>query len=302
MARRTRSFGLRLAVLATALVVGPATLAPGTAEAPVRAGSVSAALAGDSTTTAQRYGWRTMLWDFAWEFGESLDSPPYRGTRIGNGRWEDRSTGTGRVVKWGGGIEFHSGEVIWAEEKRPDFGTTTLTLRDKPDSRGRWETRERTRLFPDQDAPGGAPYDFVVELVPADPAIDPCTVPTITIARAPVGGAHGDEVQVGVRRGSTTWTRTLGGYGRDPKEGRLYGVQITGRRITWFINGTAVASLAAPAAIPTVPLTMRMSMEGQQNAEMKKSYVLIDWVRHYNLRRGQVPPTGVRLSKGSSPC
>lgn len=298
MARRTTSFVLRLAVVATALVVGPATLAPGTAEAPV-AGSAPAALAADSTTAAERYGWRKMLWDFAWEFGESLDSPPYRGTSIRGGRWVETSTGTGRAVKWGGGIEFHSGEVIRDDEKAPDFGTTTLTLRDKPARRGRWETRERIRLFPDQDASGGKPYDFVVQLVPEDPAIDPCTVPTITIARAPVGG---NSVQVGARVGTTTWTRTLDGYGRGEKEGRLYGVQVTSRRITWFINGRAVASLAAPAALATVPMTMRMSMVGQQNADMKKSYVLIDWVRHYNLLRGKAPERGLRLWKSTSAC
>ena len=60
MARLTTGFSLRLAALATALVVGPASLAPGTAEAPV-----TSALAGEGTTAAQRYGWRVMQWDYA---------------------------------------------------------------------------------------------------------------------------------------------------------------------------------------------------------------------------------------------
>ena len=61
-------------MLATALVVGPATLAPGTAEAP---GAPSGGLAGDGTTAAKHYGWGDLQWDFGWEFGESLTSGAY---------------------------------------------------------------------------------------------------------------------------------------------------------------------------------------------------------------------------------
>ena len=152
---RTTGFALRLAALATALVVGPATLAPGTAEAP----SDTTARAGDGTTAAQRYQWRTMQWDFAWEFGESLSSGPYRGADIRGGGWQDSSNGTGRVVKWGGGIEFHSGERY---DGADDRGTTTLTLagqagpagplgapRAVPSGRGRWRRlRVRRRAGP----------------------------------------------------------------------------------------------------------------------------------------------------------
>ena len=69
--RGVTGFTVRLAVLATALVVGPATLAPGTAEAP---GSVDRPGASDGTTAAKHYGWGDLQWDFAWEFGESLTS------------------------------------------------------------------------------------------------------------------------------------------------------------------------------------------------------------------------------------
>lgn len=285
---RTTGLVLRLAALATAFVVGPATLAPGTAEAPL----ASASAPGEGMTAAQRYGWRAMQWDFAWEFGESLSSGAYRGANWRGGRWVDHSTGTGRVVKYGGGIEFHSGEVIRNTMTR-DFGTSTLTLEGKPARLGRWELRERIRQYNYTewgDAPGGGLYTFVVELIPADPAKYDCGRHNITIARAPVGGTT---VQIGANAGSTQWSKTLTGYNRPPKEGRNYAVQITGRKITWYVNGWAVATLGAAAAIPDMPMTVRMRMVGDGVKDMRKSYVLIDWVRNFDLnkgvRHGQVP-------------
>ena len=283
---RTTGFTLRLAALATALVIGPATLAPGTAEAP----SDPTARAGDGTTAAQRYQWRTMQWDFAWEFGESLSSGPYRGADIRGGGWQDSSDGTGRVVKWGGGVEFHSGERY---DGAHDRGTTTMTLEGKPARLGRWELRERFRL----DEAAGADYGFVVELVPDGTAPGDCPAYSLTVARSVPGDGS---VRVGVDIGSTEWGKTLTGFSRGEGDGRLYGVQITRNRITWFVDGTAKASLAASEAIPKVPLTVRMRLVGKGATEMRKTTMLIDWVRNYDLNKGKQPPNGAALTKDTS--
>lgn len=291
---RTTGFTLRLAALATALVIGPATLAPGAAEAPVATGTSSnAALAGDRTTAAQRYGWRILQWDFAWEFGESLDSGAYVGANRRGGKWVEHSNGTGRAVKYGGGIEFHSGERY---EGARDRGTTTLTLAGKPDSRGRWELRERFRL----PETGGTGYEFVVELVPEGTLPDECPAYRLTLGRSVPGDGS---VRIGVDAGTVEWNKALTGYARVEKEARLYAVQITGRAITWFIDSRAVAKLAAPAAIPNVPLTLRMRLEGKEGVEMRKSDLLIDWVRHYDLTKGTRATTDGRLGRTTSdPC
>lgn len=291
---RTAGFTLRLAALATALVIGPATLAPGTAEAPS-----NVAQAGAASTAAQRYGWRTMQWDFAWEFGESLTSRPYRGANIRGGQWIDHSDGTGRVVKFGGGLEFHSGPVI-RNVVTPDFGTTTLTLQGKPARLGRWELRERFRLYNEAmfDAPGGDLQAFVVELVPEGTAPGDCPAYSLTIARAVPGDGS---VRIGVDVGNAEWNKTLTGFSRREGDERLYGVQITGKRITWFIDGRAVASLAAAAAIPKVPLTVRMRQVGKPGeTDMTKAQVLIDWVRYYDLNKGKRPPNGASLTRSPS--
>jgi len=280
----TTGLAVRVAVLAIALVAGPAALAPGVADAPI-----SAARSGSGGTAAQAFGWGRMQWDFAWEFGESLDSPPYRGVDIAAGRWIENTDGTGRAVKYGGGVEFHSALVRKGTDD-PDFGTSTLTLADQPASRGRWEIKERSFRY-EKDK---RDYAFLLELIPANPAGYDCGAHNLTIARLSPGN---DRVTVGVNAGPTAWNRTFTGY-RQNGASHAFAVEVTGRRITWFVDGRAVASLGASAAIPQVPMTVRMSLVGDGAAEMNKSVVKTDWVRSYDLTRGTRPPSGAALVKG----
>lgn len=285
MWHRTVALTARAGALVLALVVAPATVAPGVAEAPATA---ARAAAGGADTAAQRYGWGRMQWDFAWEFGESLDSPPYRGADITQGRWAEQTTGTGRAVKYGGGVEFHSALVRKGTDD-PDFGTSTLTLEDQPARRGRWEIKERSF----RHERGARDYAFWIELIPANPAKYHCGAHNLTIARLSPG--H-NRVQVGVNAGGLTWARTFKGY-RQEGTHYAFAVQVAGRRITWFINGRAVASLRSRAAVPKIPMTVRMRLAGQGAREMNKSVVKIDWVRHYDLKRGKRPPKGAMLAR-----
>lgn len=289
----SKGFVVRLALLATAFVVGQTTMAPGRAEAPA-ASVASAALAPEIVTASQTYGWRVMQWDFAWEFGESLDSAPYRGANIAGGRWVDASNGTGRAAKHGGGVEFQSG-YYRNREASPDFGTTMLTLQGKPARLGRWEIKERSQVRESK----WAQYRFVMELIPADPADYDCGSHNLTIGQI-VPGSSGS-VGIGVNAGRTSWHQTLTGYQRREMAPRTYAVQVTGKRITWFINGRAVASLGAAAAIPQVPMTVRLRLVGDGQKEMNSTDVQLDWVRNFDLTKGLRPPAGKSLVKGTYP-
>ena len=276
----------RCATLAVALTVTPSALAPVVADTPVS----TAAKSGSRATAAQTYGWGKALWDFAWEFGESFDSRPYRGSDITAGRWIERTDGTGRVVKYGGGVEFHSALVRNGTDE-PDVGGSTLTLVDQPADRGRWEIIERSYQY-EHDA---RDYTFLLELIPADPDGYDCGAHNLTIARVSPGD---DRVTVGVNAGSAAWDRTFQGF-RQNGTSHTYAVEVTGRRITWFIDGRSVASVDARAAIPQVPMTVRMRLVSDGPAEMNKSVVKVDWVRSYDLERGKVPPRGADLVKGT---
>ncbi|WP_341926309.1 hypothetical protein [Nocardioides psychrotolerans] len=50
-----------------------------------------------ATDASTQHGWFRPTYDFAWEYGQSLSSPPTRGEVL-KGGWEEYSTGSGRVV------------------------------------------------------------------------------------------------------------------------------------------------------------------------------------------------------------
>lgn len=283
----TRSWTLRLAVMVALLVVGPATLVPGSADAP------GAARLAPSQTAGTAWGWGMALWDFAWEYGESLASRPYRGSDIKRGRWVESTDGTGRVVKYGGGLEFHSGPYHRPHQAAPDRGTTRLTLADQPARFGRWEVRFRS----DQKERGAAPYEVLLELVPEGTGPDECGDQSVTIARI---DPDGSAVRIGAHDATAqrSWTRTVSGLRQGRSFARNYAVQVTKGRITWFVDGKVVGSTSAGAAVPRRPMTVRLSMIGQGDREMNKTLLLFDWVRGWDLRRGKRLPAGPELAEG----
>lgn len=284
-----KGFALRAAAVATALVIGPAALAPGTAEAP----SPSRMAGADGVTAAQKFGWGIMQWDFAWEFGESLASPPYRGADAKVGHWTEDTFGSGRAVKYGGGVEFQSGDKQY-NKVGPDYGDSWLTLHDQSAKTGRWEVRERA----DQIETNAQRYRFVIELIPDDPTLDPCQR-SITIADVTVAD---NSLKIGATGGATKWSKTFAdGYPQN-NSNYAFALQITGKRVTWFANGQAIASTGAAGARPTVPMTLRMRMVGQGAKEMNKTTAKVDWARYYDLTRGKVPPNGAALTQGTNRC
>ena len=60
-----------------------------------------------SATASSRYGWYPTLWDYTWEAGQSLTSPPDVGS-VRTGWWQDYSDGAGRVSRQNGGLYLDS--------------------------------------------------------------------------------------------------------------------------------------------------------------------------------------------------
>ena len=127
-------------------------------------------------TSSKHYKWFPSLFDFAWEYGQSLTSPPARGTRI-RGGWEDSSTGSGRVFKYNGGLALDSKRYAGAGPG--DFGTTRATLHGNAMTHGRWETSVRIRNAYER---GGRAYQVLVELIPAKVSDYDCGDHNITVA------------------------------------------------------------------------------------------------------------------------
>ncbi|NYJ03283.1 hypothetical protein HNR19_003981 [Nocardioides thalensis] len=230
----------------------------------------------------ERFDWGRPLFDFAFEWGESLSDRPHRGTRL-RGRWKETSTGGGRVGRHNGGLFLESkyGVVAPRDTGLGDRGTTAATLRGNARATGRWEVRMRTWEL----AEPGASYRVKAELVPVNAAKRACGARTITIADISPGSRQ-------VRYGVTTPRdhRAWRGRRNDVRIRQVqhaYAVEVTDSRITWFLDGRPTATVRNRKALPGVPLTLRFSLVGSGRREMRHAYAGADWIRGWDLDRGR---------------
>ncbi|HWJ82728.1 MAG TPA: family 16 glycosylhydrolase [Nocardioides sp.] len=281
----------------TVLLLVGALLLPGSAEVAEHAGP-PAARAGQ-VVASQKYGWQPSLFDFAWEYGESLTDRPGRGTKR-KGKWIDVSTGSGRAARHNGGMMLESSYgVVTKRDVSPDFkdgdrGTTSVTLKGNAQAYGRWEVRFTTWT----QTADGDPYDVRFELVPEGTKPD-CRATSIKVAQVT---ATEDRVDFGAYSpsGDKAWTGSKGGVpiGARANE-HAFAVEVAKDHITWFIDGQPVGTTKDKAAIPGVPLTIRLSLAGNGTNEMRHTYALFDWMRGFPLDHGKHPVSKTSLSTGT---
>jgi hypothetical protein len=253
---------------------------------------LSAATRGSFASTAsQRFGWQPSLWDFAWEHGQSLTSPPSRGTnRVGS--WLDYSDGGGRVQKYNGGLSISSKRYNGAGPG--DFGTTRATLQGNSATQGRWETAMRVRSAYES---GGRDYAIVAELVPANAADYDCGSHNIQIASI---SPFSSQVRFGVRSPQYRWSGTATASTTPLQRPYTVAVEVSTRHITWFLNGAPVGSVTDSAALSGVPLTLRLSLVGEGQAEMNQVSLISDWQRGFPISTAPSTVSQQKLARDSA--
>ena len=134
---------------------------------------------------------------------------------------------------------------------------------------------------------------MLAELIPARAADYDCGAHNITIASI---SPFSHRVRFGVRSPRHAWR----GSARDdytPRVGAFnVGVEVARRHLTWFLDGNAVASVANPAAVPGVPMTLRLSLRGRGQLEMNQTSLISDWQRGFPIRTGQQKVAARKLS------
>lgn len=251
----------------------------------------STALGRQPGTASQRFAWFPSVFDFAWEHGQSLSSPPARGTRI-RGHWRDFSNGSGRVAKHNGGLALDSKRYTGAGAG--DFGTTMATLHGNARKYGRWETSLRIRNAFEHS---GRPYQVLAELVPARRADYDCGAHNITIASiSPLS----KQVRLGVRSRRHRWSGTASAGYTPLANAYNVAVEVAPKHITWFLNNAPVASVRTSAAVPGVPMTLRLSLRGHRRAEMNQTGLISDWQRAFPLTSGRQTVVKRTLSRSKA--
>ncbi len=242
-----------------------------------------------STTASHRYGWGRSLWDFAWESGESLTSPPSRGTKP-HGRWRDGSNGSGRASSHNGGLMLDSQRDN--VDGPGDHGKTTATMRGNRMRYGRWEVRLRTT----STETNSQDYHAKIKLIPARARDRDCGAQNITVANVT---AHHSAVKIGAKaRNGTRWSRTVHNV---PINGRAlaFAVEVTRRHITWFREGQPIGTVRNAAAVSDVPMTLRLSLAGNGQHEMNRTQSISDWERGFTLEHGRHVTSGPSLRRST---
>lgn len=260
------------------------------APAPKPKTSTAGSLARSGGSSAgQAHGWSPALWDFTWEYGESLTSKPGRGTDR-RGRWLDTSNGSGRASKHNGGLMLDSQREF---DGRGDFGTTSVTMAGNPMKYGRWEAKMRLKL----NERNARNYRAVIELVPARRAAYHCGAQNITVADVRLNGST---VTVGAKalRGDRRWTRSTR-LSAPQSSANSFAVEVAKGHISWFMGGKVIATLKSKAAVSDVPMTLRMSLVGDGRSEMNKTQFISDWQRGYSIDRGRQVLGGPGLKRGT---
>jgi hypothetical protein len=238
---------------------------------------------------SDKYRWGTVRYDYGWEQGQSLDSPPSKG-QVLTGRWRDTSDGTGRATPFNGGLVLQS---KLRHVGPGDRGTTTVTLANAAQAYGRWEFRLQGRIW----ETGARPYRFRLELVPAGSAVTTCAPRSIVLADATMGAAG---LRFGIRSASSrlVWRRTLT-TARLADQPFNVAVEVAKGHVTWFRDGVPIGSVTDPRARLGVPLVPRLSLIGAPGVEMNGAQVNSDWQRSWTLRSGKQVTSRTRLARSA---
>ncbi len=246
---------LALLALLTPLCVAPSAQADHAGEepGPVNAGST--------------FGW--------WSGGGLVYDETFVG-ELPAERWKVRGRGT--VVNQNGMLTLNT----------TSRGTLVAT-RTAPGSRvGRWEIRLRSRRYETD----GTDYRVTTSLVPRRRAQSHCGGQDVTledyVTDAGADTAAGAGVRLGTRtlpdRSFAATEPVLAGTTAVPTDDRwhTYAVEVRHQRVSWFVDAHVVRTETRPEALPGVAMTVRFAMVGVAGADMNRSRMQMDWLRHFD--------------------
>lgn len=206
-------------------------------------------------------------------------------------------TNAAKVFKWGSpawGDEWETAKVNrkhWKSDRPKRIGSkggmltirtggslTSMTTWGTQSARyGRWEARVRIHERPGAT---GRQYQATWMLQPV--AGDHCRGSEIVLATYHAGD---DRV--------SGWVRTLDdnqfSFSRATNLANLawhtYAVEVTPKRISWFSDTKVIRSEKRPAALAGVRYRPQFLMTGVSGQEMRETWLQMDWVRYYSLKR-----------------
>ena len=163
-------------------------------------------------------------------------------------------------------------------------GTVSAQMTIPGRAYGRWETRLRQRQYGHRFTP----YRVITELVPVTKAGEGCGEQNIALNRFKVGG---DEVNFYIRtRPDNLFQASLKrGLGQD--QWHTYAVEVTPKRISWFVDAHVVRTERRPDALTGRKFQVRFTMQDVKGKRMNKARMQMDWLRYWTLQAPNERPT-----------
>ena len=113
-------------------------------------------------------------------------------------------------------------------------------------------------------------------------------------------GVHTPAVRVGANavRRNKSWTFTKKKVALADVS-HNYAVEVARDHITWFLDGRPIATVKNRTAISGVPLTLRLSLQGDGKKEMNRTRAMFDWMRAWPIDTGRRVTNGNRMKVGT---
>jgi hypothetical protein len=160
-------------------------------------------------------------------------------------------------------------------------GNVTATLRGSGHAYGRWEMRWRARQYGHRHTA----YRFQSALVPTRARAAHCGAQDITFEDKSAGQkTAGFSIHTLPNLSFATTVRSAG-QTFTGDHWHTFAVEVTRKRISWFVDARVVATETRPAALSGVPMTVRFRLQATKHKRMDPARMQMDWLRYWTLRK-----------------
>ncbi|GAA4373089.1 hypothetical protein [Nocardioides caricicola] len=160
---------------------------------------------------------------------------------------------------------------------------------------GRWETRIRHRQYVHRTTP----YRVLIELVPAGDRAHECGARNVALTAYTPGGKDATHYIHSRPDNRYVARRALN---LADNQWHTFAVEVTRKRISWFVDAHVVSTEKRDAALSGVPFAVRYTMQAEDGRRMNESRIQMDWLRYWSLKNPNKKSTAAPRPKvGTNP-
>jgi hypothetical protein len=158
-------------------------------------------------------------------------------------------------------------------------GSVSATLKGTGHETGRWEIRLRSRQYGHDHGH----YKVRTELVPAAKRPQNCGARNVALNSYTLGGSRAHHYIRSLPANQST-SHTGLNLGND--RWHTFAVEVTEKRISWFVDAHVISTETRAEALSNVPYTVRFTMLAPNaDKRMNPSRMQMDWLRYFTLRK-----------------